>query len=145
MEHYTPETFAQQRTVAFFLNQARNVMVMEMDASLKGLGITGQQLGLMASMKRDLASTPFELAKLLGIDTGAMTRLLDRLEEKELIVRSRSLEDRRVVNLAITAKGEQVLADAYIVGPQVLNARLENFSAEEFAEFDRLLRKFAGV
>jgi DNA-binding MarR family transcriptional regulator len=145
MEHYTPDSFAQQRTVAFFLNQARNIMVMEMDAALKDLGITGQQLGLMAAMKRDRACTPFELSKLLGIDTGAMTRLLDKLEEKGCVVRSRSLEDRRVVNLSITAKGEQVLEQAYILGPNVLNARLQDFSVDEFVEFDRLLKKFVGV
>lgn len=54
------------------------------------------------------AATPFELSKLLGIDTGLMTRTLNKLESKDLLRRSRNLEDRRVVNLALTAKGEGV-------------------------------------
>jgi DNA-binding MarR family transcriptional regulator len=144
MEHYTPESFAQEQSIGFFLNRARNSMVMEMDAALKTLGISAQQLGLLVSIKRGVASTPFELSKLLSIDTGAMTRLLDKLEEKEFLVRSRSLEDRRVVNLRITEKGKQVPLEAFVIAPEVLNARLADFSAQEFAEFRRLLGKFAG-
>lgn len=38
-----------------------------------------------------------------------MTRLLDRLEEKEFVTRTRSREDRRVVFCALTAQGAALL------------------------------------
>lgn len=38
-----------------------------------------------------------------------ITRLLDKLEERRLIERERPTHDRRVVNVAITAKGRQLL------------------------------------
>ena len=68
------------------------------------------------------ATTPFELSRLLGIDTGLMTRMLDKLEAKGLLERSRSIEDRRVVNLKLTKAGEAVAARLPEIVPVVLNS-----------------------
>jgi len=143
MDHYTKENFQLTNSVGFFLNRARNTLLMEMDAALKDLDITGQQMGILFSLMHGAAATPFELSKLLGIDTGLMTRMLDKLEAKGLLSRSRSLDDRRVVNLILTKKGQEVAGRMPEVAPTVLNQRLKNFSAEEFSEFRRLLAKFA--
>jgi len=143
MDHYTKENFQLTKSVGFFLNRARNTLLMEMDAALKDLDITGQQMGILLSLTHGAAATPFELSKLLGIDTGLMTRMLDKLEAKGLLSRSRSLDDRRVVNLTLTEKGQEVAERIPEVAPTVLNQRLRNFSAEEFSEFRRLLAKFA--
>jgi DNA-binding MarR family transcriptional regulator len=72
-----------------------------------------------------------------------MTRLLDKLETKGLVERSRSVEDRRVVNLTLTKQGEAVAAQIPEIAPKVLNARLRKFTKAEFVEFNRLLRKFS--
>jgi DNA-binding MarR family transcriptional regulator len=143
MDHYSKENYHLTQSVGFLLNCARNTMLVEMDAALKDLDITGQQMGILLSLTRGVATTPFELSKLLGIDTGLMTRVLDKLEAKCLLSRSRSLDDRRVVNLTLTEKGQQVAEHVPEVAPKVLNHRLRNFSEEEFAEFRRLLAKFA--
>jgi len=147
VDHYTKEDFQEDfkltKSVGFFLNRARNTLLMEMDAALKDLDITGQQMGIVLSLTHGAAATPFELSKLLGIDTGLMTRMLDKLEAKGLLSRSRSLDDRRVVNLTLTKKGQEVAERIPEVAPTVLNQRLKNFSKEEFVEFRRLLAKFA--
>jgi DNA-binding MarR family transcriptional regulator len=142
MNHYTKDNFRTAQSIGFYINKARNIMVAEMDNALKDLEITSQQMGILLSVQDGIATTPFELSKLLGTDTGLMTRLLDKLEAKGLLERSRSLEDRRVVNLALTKKGAQVAAQLPEIAPGVLNGRLERFSKEEFKEFGRLLNKF---
>jgi DNA-binding MarR family transcriptional regulator len=142
MEHYAKDTFSLTHSVGFAINKARNVLVTEMDAALKELDITSQQMGILLSMTHGIAATPFELSKLLGIDTGLMTRMLDKLESKGLLERSRSLEDRRVVNLKLTAKGEEVASQIPEIAPVVLNGRLKHFSKAEFKELHRLLLKF---
>jgi DNA-binding MarR family transcriptional regulator len=142
VDHYTAETFTLTQSVGFAINKARNVLVTEMDAALKDLEITSQQMGILLSMRRGVAATPFELSKLLGIDTGLMTRMLDKLESKQLLERSRSLEDRRVVNLKLTEKGEEVANLLPEVVPVVLNTRLRKFTKAEFQELRRLLYKF---
>ncbi|MBW0448320.1 MarR family transcriptional regulator [bacterium M00.F.Ca.ET.228.01.1.1] len=144
MNHYTPRNFIITNSIGLKLVKARNLLSAEMDAALKDLDITGPQMGILLSMKQGIANTPFELSKMLGIDTGLMTRMLDKLESNELLQRSRDPGDRRVVNLTLTAAGQKVAERMREVAPHVLNARLRNFSKAEFAEFDRLLRKFIG-
>jgi DNA-binding MarR family transcriptional regulator len=142
MNHYSKDNFRLTQSIGFMINKARNILIVEMDAALKELDISSQQMGILLSLTLGLAATPFELSKVLGIDTGLMTRMLDKLEAKELLQRSRSLEDRRVVNLALTEKGEEVAAQIPEIAPDVLNAHLKNFNKTEFEELRRLLRKF---
>ena len=142
MDHYTPESFTLTHSVGFAVNKARNLLVAELDAALKDLGITTQQMGILLSMRGGATQTPFELSKLLGIDTGLMTRMLDKLESKNLLQRARSTEDRRVVNLTLTREGEKVAEELPNIVPVVLNRRLRKFSKSEFQELRRLLNKF---
>ncbi|WP_168793875.1 MarR family winged helix-turn-helix transcriptional regulator [Paraburkholderia aromaticivorans] len=142
MNHYTPENFSLTLSVGFSINKARNLLITEMDAALKDLDITSQQMGILLSMRRGVATTPFELSRLLGIDTGLMTRMLDKLEIKGLLERSRSIEDRRVVNLKLTEEGEAVAVRLPEIAPVVLNRRLKKFTKTEFEELRRLLNKF---
>ena len=144
MNHYTPRNFIITNSIGLKLVKARNLLSAEMDAALKDLEITSPQMGILLSMKQGIANTPFELSKMLGIDTGLMTRMLDKLESNGLLQRSRDPGDRRVVNLTLTAAGQKVAERVREIAPHVLNARLRNFSKAEFAEFDRLLRKFLG-
>jgi DNA-binding MarR family transcriptional regulator len=144
MDHYTTRNFMLTNSIGFRLSKARNVVVAEMDAALKEIDISSQQMGILMSMRQGIATTPFELSKLLGIDTGLMTRMLDKLESKQLLERSRDPQDRRVVNLTLTPEGQKVAARIPEIAPHVLNARLRKFTKAEFAELDRLLRKFTG-
>lgn len=142
MDHYTKDNFQMTKSVGFQLNRARNSLVMELDGALQELDITAQQIGILLGLTHGVASTPYELCKILAIDTGLMTRMLDKLEKRGLLARSRSLEDRRVVNLAITDKGREVAARIPDIVPPVLNHRLRDFTPAEFDEFLRLLNKF---
>jgi DNA-binding MarR family transcriptional regulator len=144
MKHYTPENFSLTQSVGFLLTKARNLITTEMDTALKDLDITGPQMGIILAMQRGLASTPFELSKMLSVDTGLMTRMLDKLETKGLLERSRSVDDRRVVNLVLTKKGEEIAGEIPKIAPEVLNARLKKFTKAEFEELCRLLNKFNG-
>jgi DNA-binding MarR family transcriptional regulator len=144
MKHYTPDTFSLTQSVGFLLSKARNVITAEVDTALKDLDVTGSQMGIFLALQRGLASTPFELSKLLSVDTGLMTRMLDKLETRGLLERSRSMDDRRVVNLTLTKKGKEIASEIPNIAPEVLNARLEKFTKAEFAELCRLLNKFIG-
>jgi DNA-binding MarR family transcriptional regulator len=142
MRYYTKENFNLMESVGFAINKARNLIIMEMDAALKEVDISSQQMGILLLLKEQVASTPFELSKALGMDTGLMTRMLDKLETKGLVVRSRDAEDRRVVNLSMTGSGRAVAARIPEIAPAVLNERLKKFTKAEVEELRRLLHKF---
>jgi DNA-binding MarR family transcriptional regulator len=142
VNHYNEQNFMLTQSVGFTLAKARNLVTAEIDVALKEHDITSQQMGILLSLHRAVASTPFELSTLLGIDTGLMTRTLDKLETKGLMERSRNEEDRRIVNLTLTQQGRELAEQIPAIVTPVLNRRLKNFSPEEFGDFRRLLEKF---
>jgi DNA-binding MarR family transcriptional regulator len=141
---YTKDNFIPRNSVGFALTRARNALVGDMDTALEPLGVSSQQMGLLFELARGEVNTPFELSKILRIDTGLMTRMLDKLEKQDVLHRVRSLEDRRSVELHLTEHGRRLAEQLREVAPNVLNARLEGFTPEEFHEFLRLLRKYIG-
>ncbi len=72
---------------------------------MQPLELTGMQWEpvLMLWLKR--ADTVAGLARVSQMGFASMSRMLDRLEEKDLLRRERSEADRRVVHLHLTAKG----------------------------------------
>lgn len=142
MEHYTKKTFSMTQSIGFMLTKARNLVAADMDAALKPIDVTSQQMGIVLWLSRGVATTPFEMSRHLSIDTGLMTRMLDKLEAKGLLKRTRSNTDRRVFDLTLTRKGEAVAAEIPDIALPVLNGRVKSFTKAEFKELLRLLGKF---
>src|SRR4051794_41070403 len=91
------------------IGRVRTVMLSRLDAELQPFGITGMQLAILKNVAEGTADRAADLSRLLHYDTGSMTRLVDRLEEKGLIRRERSKDDRRIVSLRITRAGSAAL------------------------------------
>jgi len=142
MQHYSKDDFHLEDNLALTIAKARNLVMMQMDAAMKRLNVRAQHVGIFVSLLRGFDTTPAMLSRHLGIDTGLMSRTLDRLETAGMLTRSRSVDDRRVVNLELTETGREVALRITEIAPDVLNARLEHFTPEEFDELRRLLRKF---
>ncbi|WP_175150092.1 MarR family winged helix-turn-helix transcriptional regulator [Paraburkholderia ultramafica] len=142
MKHYTKETFNPTESVYFAIDRVRNRLLSQIDTALRGLGVTSRQMGILHLLGRGVADTPFELARRLDMDTSAMTRVLDRLETGGLLIRSRNTDDRRIVNLVLTKKGEEVVARIPEIAPAILSAQVKEFTESELNELRRLLGKF---
>ncbi len=83
-----------------------------------------------------------ELQELLGIQAGSMSEIAAKLEDKGLITRVRSEEDRRKVSLSITEQGRDWVAQRDEA--HILRHRAELFSSlttEEQAVLETLLDK----
>jgi len=122
------------------IGRVRSVMLARLDAQLQPFGITGMQFAILKNVAAGAAETAADLCRLLHYDTGSMTRLLDRLEEKSLIRRERSKADRRVVSLRITGAGRTVLPRLRDSAARVIQRMLGGFSAAEVND----LREFLG-
>ena len=68
-----------------------------------------------------------------------MTRLLDRMEQADLVTRSRVSDDRRQVSTRITEKGRQLLAQLDAVVAQEHQRRLGHLSEGELKKLIGLL------
>lgn len=69
--------------------------------------ITAAQFKVLISIYKGFNS-PVEVSKNLLMDAGAMSRMLERMVKRDLIVRNTNPEDKRQVILALTEKGQQI-------------------------------------
>lgn len=102
-----------------------------LDQDMAPLGLTAMQWRPIACLASGRASTAAELARIAACDTGAMTRTLDRLEAKGLLVRSRSQEDRRVVRIELTEEGQSTAHQIPARISRALDHHLRGFSNDE--------------
>lgn len=70
-----------------------------------------------------------------------MTRMIDRLEAKGFIRRVRSAEDRRAVNLELTAEGKAVFPKLRVSVVGVLNRLLRGFTKSEARQLEGFLQR----
>lgn len=91
------------------------------DTHMEPHGITAAQFKVLIIMVQFGVDTPAELCRNLSLDSGSMTRMLDRLEQKDLLARKRSEQDRRQVQLVLTAEGKRLAGMLPRIGAQALN------------------------
>jgi len=139
---YDADKIQLESSLGYYLTKARNVLVERTDRAVKPLGLTAQQIGVILMLSAHRASTPFELSRVMSYDSGSMTRLLDRLEKKGFIVRTRSDADRRMVKLELTPQGHEAARQLPALGAAVLNEQLRGFSAADHATLLDLLARF---
>lgn len=141
MNHYFDELFWPGQSVVFALSKARRLLTAEMDVALSGTGVTSSQVGALLLLSRERTHTSAGLSRLLGIDPGFVTRLVDQLERQGLVRRARDSSDRRVVSLALTEAGRDAATRIAEIAPAMLNRRLSGFTPSEFATLCGLLNK----
>ena len=74
--------------------------------------ITGPQLGCLLAIRETGPVTTTGLAHQVYLSPSTVVGIVDRLEEKGLVVRQRSRSDRRQVRIGMTEKGEKLAASA---------------------------------
>ncbi len=127
--------FLLEESVGFLANRAAAALRGALERKLVVHGITAQQWAVLLLCGRGETAAPSELSRVLGIDAAAVTRLLDRLEAKELAVRRPSHSDRRALTVELTARSRALLPKLPIAAQGVLDQALMGFSR---AEVERL-------
>lgn len=78
-----------------------------------------------------------EIKDLLSLNASTVTGIINRLEKKGLVAKLPRGEDRRVSNVAITAKGSELIKNTPEPMHQRLSHKLENLSPSELREIKR--------
>lgn len=97
-------------------------------------------LCLLVAAEKGQAS-PSELSELVGTSRANMTRILEQLVQDGLVSRTAVATDGRRHVIRITPKGRRSAADAVPQMVAPLHRAFSDFSAEELAMLDALLRK----
>lgn len=142
-QHYggVPGDLGPERNVGLLVKHVHVLLHRIIDLQVCPLGLTANQWRpLMLILHRGI-DTPAELARTLDVDTGATTRMLDRLESKGFVRRERVPEDRRVVKIVPTEAGRAVGARILPAIAQTLNIHLSGFSEDEIHMLIALLKR----
>jgi DNA-binding MarR family transcriptional regulator len=78
-------------------------------------GITTSQADTLLKLSPKQALRMNELSEAVGVDTSTMTRMVDQLIEKGMVLRQADEKDRRIVRVGLTAPGKKMhtqLSDA---------------------------------
>jgi DNA-binding MarR family transcriptional regulator len=122
-----------------FQQIAVSVFVAEAEAA--GYDLTPVQYAALAAVKAHKGIDQATLAGLIAYDRTTIGGVVDRLEQKGLVSRRVSNEDRRARVLEITASGKRTLAGIEPAVAAAQKAMLRGLDASEAAQLLRLLRK----
>lgn len=141
---YDGRTYATDNSYGYLLRRLYASIQRHVEKRMQPLDLTALQWAPLLLLAEGRGNTAAELARSMDIDTGAMTRMLDRLEAKGLLARARSASDRRVVHLELTADGLGAARQIPHVLAEVLNLHLRDFKTSELALLMGFLERMIG-
>ncbi|WP_029528059.1 MarR family winged helix-turn-helix transcriptional regulator [Polaromonas glacialis] len=140
-DFYRAESYSPDDSVGYMMRRIISLVAQGVERELEPSGLTNAQWVPMLKLYMGCASTATELARQCELDAGSMTRLLDRLQAKQLCNRVRSSDDRRVVNLELTDAGRAAAKEIPGILCSMQNALLTGFSAEEWQTLKIYVRR----
>ena len=102
-------------------------------------GLTHKQVGLLAVVDADQASSQREIAAQLGVTPSLVVSLVDQLANIGAVRRTRSRTDRRVQVIEITDEGRRLLKAATDVASRLDADLRTTLSPDDQQALDRLL------
>ena len=140
-QHYHASNFRAQESVGYLIKRAHSLLLDMAEPVLEAHGFSFIHYVMLAWLREGIAINPKTFCALYRHDTGAVTRVIDQLAERGLLVRARRSEDRRKIELDLTPTGRRTIEELIPLVVEKLNLALGDFSAAEFAELKRLLVK----
>lgn len=115
---------------------------MAIKKSYKGQGTSAQELDMLfrVALSKEKV-TPGYLKDAMGISKTIISRLIEQLENKQLIEKIRTNEDKRSYTLIITEKGKKEIDDMYYYYLNPLYTLKENMTEEDFEQLFKLIRQ----
>ncbi|MBD1382319.1 MarR family winged helix-turn-helix transcriptional regulator [Metabacillus arenae] len=110
-----------------------------------GADLTNDQHYTLRYIKKKEICTSTELAQIFDVNKSAITAIINRLAEKNLIERRRDKNDRRVVYLKLSNEGEQLFNNAEGKICDLVGSLLTKFDHHEIASFIETYEKLNTV
>ena len=138
---YSAATYTADQSMGYMFRRITSLLAQGVEREFEPCGLTNAQWLPLLKIYWGHATTVAELARGCDLDAGSMTRLLDRLENKQLLRRVRSSDDRRVVNLELTDAGREAASGIPQVLCKVQNEHLTGFSRDEWMTLVGFLKR----
>ncbi|CAN5119364.1 MarR family transcriptional regulator [soil metagenome] len=107
---------ATRRSPGYLIRRLHQLLLPRAEAVFADEHLTLSQWIALKLIRDGIADTSVALARALGHNSGATTRLIDHVEQRGWVTRHRRSDDRRVVTLELTQAGAAAVATK---GPQM--------------------------
>lgn len=107
--------------------------------------ITYDQHYTLRYINRVGTCTSTEIAAAFEVNKSAITAIINRLTEKELIKRTRDKNDRRVIYLTLTEKGIDLFTKTEVKIQKLVESIINSFEENEFVQFIETYEKLNGL
>ena len=134
-----------ERSLPFLMHLIVSEVETEVNKHARAYGLKIEGVRVLFRLLAKDHLTVNELARLTGIETSTLSRLLDRMSAKGLLKRSRDGSDKRSVQVSLTVKGRK-LAQQHrpVYYKDYDNVLLAGFDAAESAQFRAALLRMLG-
>ncbi|GGA01809.1 MarR family winged helix-turn-helix transcriptional regulator [Dyella caseinilytica] len=144
--HRYPDFPRRPATVVRLIKHIYKLVHDEANTVLKPYGINHPEYNLLMMLYGTASGTmsPSELADAAGEKSANITRLTNELCEKGLISRTASADDRRKLELSLTAQGLALIESFLPDICKLLFRETSELTVSEQVQFEKLLKKFLG-
>lgn len=133
--------FNMDESIGFILNRTAIASKTSFNTLIKSYGVSAEQWSVIYRVVQNKGISQKELADSTYKDQGNLTRMLDKLVQKEYIVRELDQNDRRAVKLFPTKKSEE-LAKNIVPNSSLHNEKLlDGIKDEDKVKLFELLNK----
>lgn len=129
--YYKTKNYQFQRSIGHLLRKAGKLITTQIEDVFTEQDIGFVQWAILMKLRTGAVKTAAEICQNMCHNSGAITRVLDQLEESGLIARERSTQDRRIVELTLTPAGHETTEVFLPLVIDLYNSLLEDFSKEE--------------
>ncbi len=96
--------------------------------------LTFPQLSVISMLEKHGEQKVSELSLKIGLSDSTVSGILDRLEQKDIIKRERTKDDRRVVKISLTGKSKELCNDFRRKKEEYFTRLLKKLSEEEIKD-----------
>src|SRR2546429_3411518 len=127
---YDTKTFEPARCIGPLISRVRVALLESLDRALLPLNVTSAQYVILSTLASG-ADSASQLCRGISYDAGAMTRMIDRLEQRGLLKRVRVADDRRTMKLQLTDEGRARYPERRALAREVTTDLLRAFTKAE--------------
>lgn len=138
-QHYRANTYRARDSMGYLLRRVYTIMHDRIETAFAGHDFTLMQWIILIYLRDGIARTASDISREFRHDSGALTRVIDRLERRGLLERRRSAADRRAVQLSLTPLGRHTVESLLPVVVEQMNLALAPFTHEEFVQFRSMM------
>lgn len=125
--------------LGFVLGDAARLLRRSFDERARAMGVTRPQWRVLALLKRFDGSTQVTIADMLEVEPITLGRMIDRLQDAELVERRADPKDRRAWRLHLTAKGLAKIKELQPTASAMFIDALQGISEVKQTELEDML------